>query len=82
MHSPPFAYVGAIEGDGACIGVWANVDGLVEAVRDGEALKVDDLGDARLRAWIGSIMQVSDHGNVTCYTRFRNGRIREEWAVV
>jgi hypothetical protein len=81
-YTPAYAYVGALEGDGACIGVWPSVESLEDAVRDGEAIKVNDLGDPRVRQHVGPIMQVSDHGNVTCYTRFRNGRVREEWSVV
>lgn len=35
-YAPPFCYVGAIEGDGADIGVWLSEDALAEAIREGE----------------------------------------------
>jgi hypothetical protein len=76
-HTPDFAWFGSHEGDGACIGVWASLDSLEEAIRDGEVLT----GPAGEEARAGLVADVSDHGNVTLYSVTR-GKRREIWSVV
>lgn len=76
-YAPPFCYVGPIQGDGACIGVWPDRDAIAMGVRDGEILKIDD-GDARptirrrpknTDPSPDAIVEVNDHGNTAVFVR-------------
>lgn len=74
-HCAPCCYFGAAEGDGACFGVWADLESLDRDIRE-EGWRETDPGrhvspDGRY------VRVVSDHGNVSLY---RNGR--EVWGVV
>ena len=79
-HRPAFTYFGALEGDGACIGVWPDMPSVWDAIRDGEifAGPAPDAvpTDLSLRA------DVSDHGNMTLSERQDDGTWREVWSVV
>ena len=93
-HTPPFAYFGSIEGDGACIGVWPSHESIDDAISEGEILRVSDRGwkcgdeenDTqynhchKIPEGLGwrYRLVINDHGNMTLYTR--NGR--EVWGVV
>jgi hypothetical protein len=73
-YAPPFSYIGSIEGDGACIGVWADVEAVQEAMQygvkiDGEHTSIEE-GDFTVF--------VSDHGNMTLFDR----EGKEVWGVV
>lgn len=79
-HAPPYAYFGTLEGDGAHFGFWPSVDALEMAVLDGEVLKVSDTGDVP-DDYVGDVMHVNDHGNVTLYS-VDGGALTEIWGVV
>lgn len=79
-HTPPFAYFGSSEGDGACIGVWPSHESIEDAISEGEIWRQDgskDDEDAEIPGWRYRLV-VSDHGNMSLY--YRNGR--EVWSVV
>lgn len=85
-HVPDYAYFGTLEGDGACFGVWANIELLEEDARDATVIKTDG-PPTRVSALPSGLrarthwMSVSDHGNVTLYRRAGNRWI-EVWSVV
>ena len=73
FYAPPYCYLGSLEGDGACIGVWLAQDAIDEALAEGEIARNDEpMGQALYR------LVVSDHGNMTLYTR----QGREVWGIV
>ena len=75
-HAPAYAYFGANEGDGSDYGFWLS-SGL-EYEFDG--LKVDDT-DEIPSGYIGEVLHVNEHGNMTLY--FKSARkLKEIWAVV
>lgn len=76
-YCAPYTYFGSSEGDGACIGVWADVASVMDDMRDDEILNVDDVPGS----YNGYAAEVNDHGNVTLY-EYTNGRRREIWGVV
>jgi len=80
-YLPPYAYLAMHKHDGACFGVWASVDSLEEDAASGEVLKVSDLSEVPA-GYVGYLLHVNDHGNATLYTRHRNGRLSEHWAIV
>lgn len=93
-HTPDYAYFGTLEGDGACFGVWPNI----EQAR--EECKTINAGDCRHERsyrintssrrcfdcgfqfnpadWRGPILEVTDHGNVTLYRREGNRWVEVE----
>lgn len=78
-HCPPYCYFGALEGDGACFGVWVDDNALAEAMRDGHMVFQDRNGAAEYLLDDGRYRLVfSDHGNRSLY--LRNGH--ELWGVV
>jgi len=79
-HCPPYCYYGSSEGDGACIGVWPDVNSVMEAVRDGDIARMDEDGFAP-EGWQGLAVEASDHGNVTLYD-VRGKKYTKVWAVV
>ncbi len=76
-YAPPFCYVGSLEGDGACIGVWLSQDSLDEAIHDSNVWKDPDDGST-IPTEMDYRLVVSDHGNLTLYDR----KGRELWGVV
>ena len=93
-YAPDYAYVGSLEGDGACFGVWASLeqveddcrshDGYVDPhdprMRDQQVTKID-AGDDRAGILTPYVLEVSDHGNATLYRRA--GRAwKEVWSIV
>lgn len=76
-HVPDYAYFGTLEGDGACFGVWPDVD---SAKEDADFLHMagDPMPTSKL---IKLVFSVNDHGNVTLYRRSGNRWI-EVWSVV
>ena len=81
-YAPALTYVGAIEGDGACIGVWPDMNAFEDCVNDGEILKVSDLNevpDPPIN--YEAVAVVNDHGNVTLWAMTPDG-LKEQWAVV
>ena len=87
---PPYTYFGTLEGDGACFGVWADIERLEEEARfGGEVLKVSDLselddpdGPLKRDSEYTHVMHVNDHGNVTLYALSWKPKLTEQWAVV
>lgn len=80
-YAPAYCYFGAHEGDGSDYGFWPSLDSLDEDTRSGEVLKVNDLSDVP-RGYCGTIMQVSDHGNVELYARSKRGKLKSLWSCV
>ena len=78
-YAPPFCYFGAHEGDGACFGFFVDHDAIEEAVRSGEALKVEDSADIP-EGETRPVFLVSDHGNLTLLQP--HIEYREVWGVV
>lgn len=78
--APPRCTFGAHEGDGADFGFWPLLDSLEEDAQTGDVLKVGDTSEVPA-GYVGEVMQVSDHGNVTLYWHNRRG-FRELWSVV
>ena len=76
----PFFYFGSHPGDGADYGFWLSEEWEERLEEDG-GIKVSDLSEVPA-GHVGYVAVVNDHGNVTLYTRLRNGRLREEWAIV
>ena len=79
-HAPPYCFVGGGEGDGACIGVWADVYSALEDFRE-EGLVFDDGADVP-EDHEGLWLHISDHGNAALLFRDAHGRDTELWAVV
>lgn len=78
-YAPPYAYVGTLDGDGACFGVWPTIP----EDRDEDVTRVD-AGGAWYRPGKVStpyVLEVNDHGNATLYER-RGRQWREVWSVV
>ncbi len=66
QFAAPYCYFGAHQGDGCDYGFWPSIDHLDEAARDGEVLRVGSTDEVPAD-YVGHVMQVSDHGNVTLY---------------
>ena len=60
----PYCYFGANEGDGSDYGFWPSIDSLEDACRYEDVLKVSDLSEIPAD-YVGEVMLVNDHGNVT-----------------
>jgi hypothetical protein len=80
-HAPDMCYVGTLEGDGACFGVWPSWDRISEAEHDGDLVRLTDLSELDNRTPY-YILLVSDHGNATLYRRAGNGHLIQLWSVV
>lgn len=75
--APPYCYFGTHEGDGSDFGFWPAIETLQE-----DTPQFGDTGEAQAARHVGTFHVVTDHGNVSCYTRHANGRITEHWACV
>jgi len=76
-YAPDHFYFGSYPGDGADYGYW-----LSDSFQDDfDGLKVSDTCDIPA-GYVGEVLHVNDHGNMTLYTRGRNGRLYEVWAIV
>ena len=60
----PYCYFGANEGDGSDYGFWPSIDSLEDACRYEDVLNVSDLSEIPAD-YVGEVMLVNDHGNVT-----------------
>ena len=80
-YLPPYAYFGSSEGDGACIGVWPDVDGVLYDVLQNDLENLDKDGYPP-KGYAGLAADISDHGNVTLWNVRRGGRMVEVWGVV
>lgn len=65
LFAPSYAYFGSHEGDGACIGWWANIEDAKESC-EFVSSKSQDYPDDDFR---GEWLHVNDHGNCTLYVR-------------
>lgn len=84
-YAPPYAYFGALEGDGSDFGFWPAMTALEEAAAAEDGVLKLEAGEP----WpsketlddceVNYIMEVSDHGNVTLYS---SSTRREIWSVV
>lgn len=75
--APPYAYFGALESDSSDFGFWPDVDALQS---DSNVLRVSDTSEVP-DDYVGDVMHISDHGNVTLYTA-EGGRLSEVWSIV
>jgi len=79
--SPPYAFFGAANTDGAAFGYWPALEEVRDAADYGDILKVDDLGDIP-EDYSGIALHVNDHGNASLY-EVKDGEIIETyWEVV
>lgn len=83
-HVAPYCYIGNHPGDGACFGVWVDVDAVEQAVLDRELPAFKDYPDEP--GFQGLWLQVNERGNMTLYN-LEGGvegpvRNRELWAIV
>jgi len=80
-YAPPFCIAGSIEGDGACIGVFPEIEAAHECLNDEYKVFTDhkdDDHDPEPGLWL----HVNDHGNATLFHRDDHGNDTELWAVV
>lgn len=80
---PPYSYFGTHIGDGADFGYWLSD----EFPDDGfDGVKVDDLSEVDEaipdKGYRGEVLVVSDHGNMTLYSRSSRGKLTEVWSLV
>jgi len=75
--APLYVYFGTLEGDSSDFGFWPDMDSLEN---DSDVLRVTDTGDIPAD-YVGEVIHVSDHGNVTLYAA-GPGSLHEVWAVV
>lgn len=69
-YLPPYTYAGPSEGDGALFGVWPSLDAYIPKYPAGYSPN-----------GVGDCYEVTDHGNVSCGCRRRNGTWVEYWSV-
>lgn len=86
-YTPDYAYLGALEGDGACLGVWPLSDVLEGDYYRDECprLPAGEYPSGLHVAQPTHFIAVSDHGNATLYRRRAAGRAWrwvEVWSVV
>ena len=75
-HCLPYFYFGSHPGDGADYGFWIS-----ESIEyDYDGLKVSDTSEVK-DSYIGEVLHVNDHGNMTLYTA-KKGKLTEVWSVV
>lgn len=74
--SPPYAYFGSAEGDGACFGYWMSSN----LMEDFDGLRVNDTSEVP-RNYRGEVLHVNDHGNVSLYVA-TSKCLKEVWAIV
>jgi len=73
-YCPPFCYLGMHPDDGACLGVWPDLDyALAEGISAGDIYLIDD-SDTRAtvrrgRSYAPYRLHISDHGNASLYTK-------------
>lgn len=75
----PYAFWTNLEGDGAAIGLFPDVEGALEEARNGE-LPLVEAGSA-FPEDAGAVLTINDHGNVALYLRDGAGWV-ELWGVV
>lgn len=78
--APDYVTFGGHEGDGADFGFWPALESLEEATqgKNPDVLKVGDTSEVP-KGYIGYVMQVLDHGNVTLYWKSAR-KLKEIWS--
>jgi len=76
-YCAPYFVFGSHPGDGADFGYWLG-EGFAD---DFDGLKVSDLSEVPADH-VGEVLLVSDHGNISLYSRGRNHRLYEVWSIV
>jgi hypothetical protein len=79
-YAGPFMYFGAHCGDGGGYGFWP-ADDFETSVTDDGGIVVSDQNEIPADH-VGYVAVVSDHGNVTLYSRDAKGRMTEQWGIV
>lgn len=77
-YAPPYASFGSHIGDGADFGFWPDVDLVLEDFRFGEIPDYEKVP----KGYRGLALGNNDHGNMTLYQIFKNGKAKEIWAIV
>lgn len=78
---PDYSYFGGHTSDMSDIGFWPDIEGINRAVQDDEIISVEDTGEIPTK-YVGYVVHVNDHGNMTVYYKSRNHKLKEIWAVV
>jgi hypothetical protein len=76
-YAAPYMYFGSHPGDGSDYGFW--VSDMLECDFDG--LKVEDTSEVP-KSYVGEVLHVNDHGNITLYYKAKNHALKEIWAIV
>lgn len=79
-YAPEYCYVGTHEGDGALYGVWPCVESVMDDIRFGEVLGVNDSGDIP-SDYCGAVAVINERGNVE-FGHAVNGEFTEIWSCV
>lgn len=79
--NPPYCYFGTSIGDGTDFGFWVDTNSIEEAIRDGSLLRVDDTSEVPIE-YVGHVLHVNDHGNMTLYIKMYRRELIEIWGVV
>ena len=74
--APEYCHFGTHEADGADFGFWP----CMGAIEELECF--EDTDGARAERFKGDFRAVTDHGNVTVYRRYANGRVKEIIGIV
>jgi len=76
FYAPLGFYFGAHPGDGSDFGFWLS-DNFIE---DFDGLRVNDTSEIP-KGYIGEVLHVNDHGNVSLYSKTRS-HLKEVWSIV
>jgi len=90
-HVPEFCTFSFAEGDGASLGCWPSPELAERAIMDGDAIRIQDLGDLDHihtlelvvgNPDIGHAVLVNDHGNMSLYALERTIKATSIWETV
>jgi len=76
---PPYVYFGPHHDDPADYGFWPDFDSLSQDIRAGIVMNMND--EEVPEDWLGYVVEVNDHGNVTLFKATDNG-LEELWSCV
>ena len=79
--APDYCYFGAHEGDGSDFGFWVDHFAIEEDVESGELLSVSDLAEIPVD-YVGDVILVNDHGNMSLHFIGIDDVLREKWSIV
>lgn len=79
--APAYCYFGSHPGDSSDYGFWISEEAIEDAIHDGDLLAVNDLS-AVPKKYSEEVLVTNDHGNQTLYFMYKNGNVKEIWAIV